>query len=266
MGNPAEETCCYPNEANVTSRQPFVNIFPSDGDIHACVAFCRDAISASFTRRHFSIDWAFMVGLEAIALFRNLSQEELQALRRITQERQFAAGSEIFREGAPGDGVYFVKEGSVEISGRVGGDTRRVFSRLGPGEIFGEMAVIEQLPRSAIAMAFVDTRVYFIPRGEMLSLIERSPALAFNLLQLISQPPARIQPAALARTGAGRKPRDHRTLCAVHRPRSQKPVEHHQPLVGDVQFARSQPGESAPNHSSASANRLSASTTWSVTS
>jgi signal transduction histidine kinase len=127
-----------------------------------------------------------MVELEAIALFRNLSQKELQTLRLITQERHFAGGSEIFSEGMPGDGVYFVKEGSVEISGRVGGNTRRVFSRLGPGEIFGEMAVIEQLPRSAIAMAITDTRVHFLPRGEMLSLIEHSPVLAFNLLQLIS--------------------------------------------------------------------------------
>jgi signal transduction histidine kinase len=127
-----------------------------------------------------------MVGLEAIALFRNLSPGELEALRLITQERQFAAGSEIFREGAPGDGVYFVKEGLVEISGLVAGNTRRGFSQLGPGEIFGEMAVIEQLPRSASATALPATSVYFIPRGEMFALIERSPALAFSLLQLIS--------------------------------------------------------------------------------
>jgi signal transduction histidine kinase len=127
-----------------------------------------------------------MLGLEAIDLFRNLSPGELQALRLITQERQFVAGSEIFREGAPGDGVYFVKEGLVEISGMVGGNTRRVFSQLGPGEIFGEMAVIEQLPRSAIATALMDTRVNFVPRGEMLALIGRSPALAFSLLQLVS--------------------------------------------------------------------------------
>jgi signal transduction histidine kinase len=140
----------------------------------------------SFTREHFSINLAYMIGLEAIPLFRNLSPGELQALRLITQERQFAAGSEIFRDGAPGDGVYFVKDGLVEISVRVGGDTRRVFSQLGPGEIFGEMAVIEQLPRSAIARALVATRVHFIPRGEILPHIERSPALAFGLLQQIS--------------------------------------------------------------------------------
>jgi signal transduction histidine kinase len=127
-----------------------------------------------------------VVGLESIALFRSLNREELQALRFITQERQFASGLEIFQEGTPGDGVYFVKDGQVEISGLVGGNTRRVFSQLGPGEIFGEMAVIEHRPRSATATALKDTVVYFIPRGEMLSLIERSPSLAFNLLQQIS--------------------------------------------------------------------------------
>jgi signal transduction histidine kinase len=127
-----------------------------------------------------------MVGLESIALFRDLKREEFSALRMVVQERQFAAGREIFQEGAPGDGVYFVKAGLVEIAGLVGGNARRVFSQLGPGEIFGEMAVIEQRPRSATASALHDTTVYFIPRDDMLALIERSPALAFHLLRQIS--------------------------------------------------------------------------------
>jgi signal transduction histidine kinase len=127
-----------------------------------------------------------VVALESIALFRNLGRDELQALRFIAREQRFTASAEIFREGDPGDGVYFVKDGLVEIFSIVGGGTRHVFSQLGDGEIFGEMAVIEHRPRSATAFALKDTEVYFIPRGEMLSLIERSPALAFNLLQQIS--------------------------------------------------------------------------------
>lgn len=121
--------------------------------------------------------------LETIPLLRHLNRAELQALRVIAQERSFAAGQEIFREGAPGDGVYFVKSGLVEISG---GSERRVFSRLGPGEFFGEMAVIELQPRSAAASAAENTEVYFLPRGEMLTFIQHSPALAFALLQQIS--------------------------------------------------------------------------------
>ena len=127
-----------------------------------------------------------MVGLESIPLFRRLDHGELQVLRSITQEQRFASGSEIFQEGVPGDGVYFVKDGLVEISGLVGGNTRRAFSQIGPGEFFGEMAVIEDRPRSATASALKDTEVYFIPRVEMLSLIKRSPPLAFGLLQQIS--------------------------------------------------------------------------------
>src|SRR5208283_5697653 len=126
-----------------------------------------------------------MVALESIALFRNLGRDELQALRLIAQERQVTAGCEIFKEGDPGDGVYFVKDGLVEISSVVG-TGRRTLSQLGPGEVFGEMAVIEHRPRSATATAARDTDVYFLPRGEMLSFIQRSPALAFGLLQHIS--------------------------------------------------------------------------------
>lgn len=125
-----------------------------------------------------------MTTLETIPLLRHLNRPELQALRLIAQERTFTAGQEIFQEGAPGDGVYFVKSGLVEIS--AGKNNRYVFSRLGPGEVFGEMAVIELRPRSATASAAQTTEVYFLPRGEMLSLIERSPGLAFALLQHIS--------------------------------------------------------------------------------
>jgi len=126
-----------------------------------------------------------MVTLESIGLFRILGREELQALRLIARERHFAAQTAIFKEGDPGDGVYFVKDGLVEISSVVGAG-RRVLSQLGPGEVFGEMAVIEHRPRSATAIAVRDTDVYFLPRGEMLAFIQRSPALAFGLLQYIS--------------------------------------------------------------------------------
>ena len=98
------------------------------------------------------------------------THDELQILRSIAQERKIAAGGEIFREGDTGDGVYFVKSGLVEISGLINAAARHVFSQLGPGEIFGEMAVIEDRPRSATATALKETEIYFIPRGEMLAL------------------------------------------------------------------------------------------------
>lgn len=127
-----------------------------------------------------------MVTLEANKLFRQLNSAELKALRLITREQTFSPGQEIFKEGDRGYGVYLVKDGLVEISGVVGKDVRLVFSEVGPGDIFGEMAVIENKPRSACAVARQETVVYFIPWAEMLTLVERSPGLAMALLREIS--------------------------------------------------------------------------------
>src|SRR5688572_20243974 len=102
-----------------------------------------------------------MVALESVELFRALSPAELTALRGVTVERQFAADATVFEEGETGDGMYVVKDGLVEITGNLNPQTRRVFSRLGPGELFGEMAVIELRPRSATATATQPTTVYF---------------------------------------------------------------------------------------------------------
>jgi signal transduction histidine kinase len=79
-----------------------------------------------------------------------------------------------------------VRDGLVEISGLVDQKGRLVFSKSSPGDVFGEMAVIDSKPRSACAVAKVDTEVYFIPRPEMLVLVERSPALALAVLREVS--------------------------------------------------------------------------------
>jgi len=126
-----------------------------------------------------------VVTLESIPLFQQLSQNELLALQKIVQKRHFAADQDVFSQGAPGDGVYFVITGMVEIAS--GSGERRIFSRLGPGEIFGEMAVIDQQPRSATATASQETEVFFLPRAEMLDFIERTPTLAIALLRQVSQ-------------------------------------------------------------------------------
>ena len=128
-----------------------------------------------------------VIPIESIDLFRNLSGVELDALRRIVQEKFYPAGSEIFREGDPADGVYIVKSGRVALAGTVGPMQRRVLMEIGPGEIFGETAVLEMRPRSTYAIALENTTVYLLPRGELLHFIERSPGLALVLLQKFSQ-------------------------------------------------------------------------------
>src|ERR1700722_11049389 len=127
-----------------------------------------------------------MVTLETCPLFNQLAPPELKLLQASAQEKKFAGDQEIFKEGDTGDGVYVVKAGTVQISGLVGKDVRHVFSRVPPGEIFGEMAVLENKPRSASAIAVGPTVVYFIPRDAMLKLVETSPQLSLGLLREIS--------------------------------------------------------------------------------
>jgi signal transduction histidine kinase len=127
-----------------------------------------------------------MVALEQTQLFNHLSPEALRGLRAAAVERSVPRGGDIFKEGDGGDGVYVVKDGLVQISGIVGDNVRHIFARIGPGEIFGEMAVLENKPRSASASAAQDTTVYFIPREFMLQLVEASPQLSLKLLREIS--------------------------------------------------------------------------------
>ena len=110
----------------------------------------------------------------------------MAAVLQHARQKSFQRGQEIFREGESGDGLYVVKEGEVEITALAGPDVRRVISKISEGEMFGEMAVVEDKPRSASAAASKATTVYFISRDEMLGLIEKSPALALTLLREIS--------------------------------------------------------------------------------
>jgi len=127
-----------------------------------------------------------VVTLDNNKLFSQLSPDELKDLRRITREQTFAAGQEIFKEGDPGDGIYIVRDGLVEISFLGGQTGRYVLTEAQPGDLLGEMAVIEDQPRSANAVARKETTLYFMPRTEILELVDRCPALAMALLRDIS--------------------------------------------------------------------------------
>src|SRR5579872_2181880 len=100
-----------------------------------------------------------MVTLDKCTLFGQLKTHELKALQQVANEMSFVTNQEIFKEGDTGNGVYVVKNGLVQISGLVGPNVRHVFSRVRPGEIFGEMAVLENKPRSASAVATDATTV-----------------------------------------------------------------------------------------------------------
>lgn len=127
-----------------------------------------------------------MPGLEQSRLFHSLNEAELRALRETSVEREYPAEQAIFLEGDRGDGIYVVKEGLVRISAVVSQGERRVLGRIAPGDFFGEMAVLDNDPRSASATADQPTKVWFIGREALLRMIESSPRLAVSLVREFS--------------------------------------------------------------------------------
>jgi len=127
-----------------------------------------------------------MAAPEPAKSFAELLSAEMHPLNQAVKNITYAPGQVIFTEGDVGDGIYFVEEGCVEISARISGADRRILARLEPRAFFGEMAVVDNRSRSATATAEVETRVTFIPRDEVLRLLQASPDLVISLMQEFS--------------------------------------------------------------------------------
>ena len=127
-----------------------------------------------------------MVVLKISKLFSGMLAAELQALEQTAQLRAVPSGRHIFQEGDPGDGLYIIAEGTVQISCLVEPNQRKILSSLEPGDFFGEMAVLDDQPRSATATAETDVQVYFITREDMLRILTRAPHLMAGLMKEIS--------------------------------------------------------------------------------
>ena len=128
-----------------------------------------------------------MIPLESMKLLADLTPAELAILAKVTREITFAAGETIFKQGDAGDGIYFVKGGLVQISAVVPHGDLRVLSRVNPGDLFGEMAVLDSQPRSANATAEEPTTVYFIARDDLWAALERTPKLSSAIVREISR-------------------------------------------------------------------------------
>lgn len=94
----------------------------------------------------------------------------------------FPAGQTIFREGDPGDVLYIVIEGEVTIL-----IDNQPLETLGPGDILGEMALIEDRPRSATALAITDCLLTPVTRQHFLTLIQRTPMFALQVMRVLAQ-------------------------------------------------------------------------------
>jgi len=127
------------------------------------------------------------VTIESCNLFSHLPSSDLEGLRCHIRELHFQPGQEIFKAGDPGNGVYVVKSGQVEISAAMTSGQMEVLCRVPPGDAFGEMSLLDQHPRSAWAKAFQETTVFFIPREPMVELLKQNPDLSVTLIHEISE-------------------------------------------------------------------------------
>ena len=104
-------------------------------------------------------------------------------LRREPEIRDYKKGQTIFKQGDPGsDCMFGVVEGAIDI--QIGAKT---LERVHPMHVFGEMALIDQRPRSATAVAAVDSRIAVINKKRFLHLVEVTPHFALSMMQVITE-------------------------------------------------------------------------------
>ena len=97
-----------------------------------------------------------------------------------------AAGHVVFEDNAPGDTLYIIESGRVQVSKTLDNGQEHVFAELGPSEFFGEMALLEEKPRSARVSTLTPTSLLAMPRDTFNTLIEQHPVVAANFLKVIS--------------------------------------------------------------------------------
>jgi CRP/FNR family cyclic AMP-dependent transcriptional regulator len=108
------------------------------------------------------------------------SQTGSYLVRFAGEQRAFAAGQVIFNAGSPGDVMYVVKEGEVDVLVR-----DRVVETIGPGGILGEMALIDRGPRSASAVAKTDCQLVPIDEARFKYMVQQTPYFAIEVMRVM---------------------------------------------------------------------------------
>jgi HEAT repeat protein len=123
--------------------------------------------------------------LKSANLFAGLESEELAALAEIALEKEFPAGEIVFEEGQPGVYLYILVHGKIEVFHRVNSDEYSI-ATLGEKECFGEMAILNDEPRSASVRALEPTQVLKIDRNSFRELITERPEISFAIFKILS--------------------------------------------------------------------------------
>jgi CRP-like cAMP-binding protein len=125
--------------------------------------------------------------LRRVPLFSHLSETELSRLAEVSRERSYPKNSVILFEDDPGDALYMVVAGQVKVV-LIGEDGREVIlSVLREGDFFGEMALLDELPRSAHVIAMQDSNLLVLRREDFQRRLQETPTIAFGLMSELSR-------------------------------------------------------------------------------
>ncbi|HEY7781596.1 MAG TPA: cyclic nucleotide-binding domain-containing protein [Ktedonobacterales bacterium] len=124
--------------------------------------------------------------LGKVPMFLDLSKRDLDLLAAACAERDFPAGHVILREGDPGVGLFVIVSGRVRVTQQLGGEPRELGTS-GPGDVFGEMSLLDDLPRSATVTAVEPTRVLVLQGVDFRVALREDPDIALRLLAVLSR-------------------------------------------------------------------------------
>jgi CRP/FNR family cyclic AMP-dependent transcriptional regulator len=129
--------------------------------------------------------------LKNVPLFNGLSEKELKTLANNFTERTFSEGQELTHEGSGGVGFFVIETGEARVT--VDGQERRT---LGPGDYFGEIALIDGGTRSATITATTDGRSYGLTPWQFRPLVEENASIAWPLLEAMARRTREIEAKA----------------------------------------------------------------------
>jgi len=124
--------------------------------------------------------------LAEVDLFKLLDENELAELASVIDSETVAGGQIIFNAGELGDALYIVRSGEVELFVQDTAGQKIVLTTSEPNDIFGELSMLDERPRSATAMALDDTELLMLDREDLLLLFRKQPDAALNMLAALS--------------------------------------------------------------------------------
>lgn len=120
--------------------------------------------------------------LKRVPLFEGLSKKELVALARVTEDLEIPAGGVLCKEGETGQEFFVIVDGKIEVT-RNG----RALAQRGGGDFVGEIALLEDTPRTATVKAKTKLRVFVVTRKDFLFLIDENPSVERKVMRALAR-------------------------------------------------------------------------------